>query len=121
LTVTKGVFKDAAKTDQVADFFYAPNDALAQMIVDAWVNPDFKKLLLTPANAKAVLATRGFFWNGTTKQPVVISEAQYNAGYTRSNDDELVLVLPNHDGTCPPGQNLLDTARFLMASTPHGI
>ena len=51
----------------------------------------------------------------------MISEAQYNAGYTQSHDDELVFVLPNHDGTCPPGQNLLDTARLLMASTPHGI
>jgi hypothetical protein len=36
-------------------------------------------------------------------------------------DKEIVFVLPDHDGTCPPGQSLLDTARLLMACTPHGI
>jgi hypothetical protein len=116
-----GIFADAAHTVQVADFSYSPNDSLAQMIVDAWVNPDFNDLLLTPGNAKAVFATRGFFWNGTIKTPVVISEDAYNAGYTRQNDDEVVFVLPKHNGTCPPGQNLLDTAKLLMALTPNGI
>jgi hypothetical protein len=121
VTVTKGIFKDAAKKDQVADFSYAPNDSLAQMIVDAWVNKGFRKLLLDPANAKAVFATRGFYWNGTAKEPVVISEDDYNAGYTRNHDGQIVFVLPNHDGTCPPGDNLLDTAKLLMAATPNGI
>jgi hypothetical protein len=121
VTVPKGIFKDTAQKDQVADFSYAPNDALAQMIVDAWVNKDFKKLLLDPANAKAVFATRGFYWNGTTKEPVVISEDDYNAGFVRKHDGQIVFVLPNHDGTCPPGDNLLDTAKLLMAATPNGI
>jgi hypothetical protein len=120
LTVA-GVFRDQAQTDQVADFSYAPNDSLAQLIVDAWVDPDFKKLLLNHANAKALFATRGFYWNGTSKKPVVITEDDYNGGYTRRHEHELVFVLPNHDGTCPPGQTLLDTARLLMASTPNGI
>jgi hypothetical protein len=51
----------------------------------------------------------------------VISEEEYNAGYTRSHDGQIVFVLPNHDGTCPPGANLLDTAKLLMAATPNGI
>jgi hypothetical protein len=122
VTVAKaGIFKDQAKKDQVADFTYAPNDSLAQMIVDAWVDPEFKKVLLNRANAKALFATRGFYWNGTTKNPVVITEADYNAGYAMQHHDEIVFVLPNHNGTCPPGQTLLNTARLLMAATPHGI
>lgn len=121
VTVPRGIFRDAAQKDQVADFSIAPNDFLAQMIVDAWVNDDFKKILLDPANAKAVFATRGFFWNGTRKRPVVITEAEYNAGYTRKHHDHIVFVLPNHDGSCPPGANLLDTAKLLMAATPNGI
>ena len=88
---------------QVADFSYAPNDALAQMIVDAWVNERFRELLLQRDNAKALKASRGFYWNGTAKNPVVISEAEYNNGYAKRYDDDIVFVLPDHDGTCPPG------------------
>jgi hypothetical protein len=112
---------------QVADFSYAPNDSLAQLIVDAWTDKDFREMLLergkdgTAPNAKALFAARGFFWNGTKKYPVVISEGDYNKIYTKKSDDEVVFVLPDHAGTCPPGQTLLDTARLLMAVTPHGI
>jgi hypothetical protein len=120
LTVA-GIFKDKLKAEQVADFSYYPNDSLAQMIVDAWVDEGFKKILLDPYNAKALFATRGFYWNGTKKTPVVISEDDYNGGYVMRDPNELVFVLPDHDGTCPPGQNLLNTARLLMAATPNGI
>ena len=106
---------------QVADFSYIPNDSLAEMIVDAWVDKHFRDLLLNPANAKAVFATRGFYWNGTTKKPVVITEEAYQTGYWQQEDDEVVFVLPEHDGTCPPGHNLLDTAKLLMGLTPNGI
>ena len=128
-----GIFKTPAKTidDRVADFSYAPNDSLAQMVVDAWCDKNFKDLLLmgedaTKAEArqnaaKALFASRGFFWNGTSKMPIVISENEYNNGWVLSHQDELCFVLPNHNGTCPPGQNLLDTARLLMAATPNGI
>ena len=77
VTVAKpkpGIFRDSTRKEEVADFSYAPNDSLAQMIVDAWVDPEFKKVLLNPANAKALFATRGFYWNGTTRRPVVITE-----------------------------------------------
>jgi hypothetical protein len=120
--VVAGIFRDKEKKEQVADFTYAANDSLAQMIVDAWTDPAFKATLLQPANAKALFAERGFFWNGTTKQPVVISEDEYNAGHVLNDvDNDLIFVLPNHDGTCPAGKNLLDTAKLLMACTPNGI
>jgi hypothetical protein len=46
-----GIFKSPAKTidDRVADFSYAPNESLAEMIIDAWCDADFKDLLLTGA------------------------------------------------------------------------
>jgi hypothetical protein len=115
-----GIYSDAALKNQVADFNYSPNDSLAQLIVDAWVDPHFKSMLLDKNNAKALFATRGFFWNGTKKTPVVITEKKYNDGYHRKAD-EVIFVLPDHSGTCPPGQTLLDSARLLMAVTPNGI
>ena len=119
------IFKKKANAndpnDEVADFSYVPNDALAQLVIDAWVNPDIKAKLLDRATAAEVFATRGFYWNDTFRKPVVISEAEYHAGYWQQEDNEVVFVLPQHDGTCPPGQNLLDTAKLLMGLTPNGI
>jgi hypothetical protein len=120
-TMPRGIFRDKAKTDQVADFSMAPSDSLAQMVVDAWVDQDFRKSLLDPANAKAAFAQRGFFWNGASRTPVVITEKDYADGYSHNHHGELVFVLPDHDGTCPPGKSLLETAKLLMAATPNGI
>jgi len=39
------LFKDKAKTKGVVPFSYTPNDSLAQMIVDAWVDGDFRDQL----------------------------------------------------------------------------
>src|SRR5689334_14902326 len=121
LTMPRGIFRDKAKTDQVADFSIAPSDSLAQMVVDAWVDKDFRKLLLDPAHTKALFAPRGYFWNGTSRKPVVITEKDYENGYSHNHQDELVFVLPDHDGTCAPGKSLLETAKLLMAATPNGI
>jgi hypothetical protein len=115
----------------VPDFSFSPNDALAQFIVDAWANQEFRDSLLeresdnitvTPAaakTAKQALAARGFH----LKRAVVIKEAEYDANYTMQHPDEVVFVLPNHTrpGNPAPGQSLLDTARLLMACTPNGI
>ena len=117
-----GIFRDAAQTERVANFSYAPNDSLAEMIVDAWVDLNFaNQLLNTPGTAKSALSQRGIF----LANPVVITEAQFNQGYTVGNPNvDVIFVLPNQprvDLTPPPGQTLLDTARLLMACTPNGI
>jgi hypothetical protein len=117
----RGIYRDEAKKEQVADFSMAPTDSIAELIVDAWLDEEFKKLLLDPQNAKALFAQRGYYFDGTTKMPVVITEESYNSGYSHKHHNELVFVLPNHDGTCPPGKSLLETARLLMAATPNGI
>ena len=107
---------DALKA-RVADFSYS-NDALAQMIVDAWVDPDFHRGLLDPATAKKELAKRGIY----LKKPVVIDEKDYDDGFASTND-EIVFVVPDKSRTdlASGGLALLDTARLLMACTPHGI
>jgi len=117
-----GIFRDVAQQERIADFSYAPNDSLAQMIVDAWVDPNFtNQLLNTPGAAKSALAQRGIY----LANPIVITEARYNQGFTPGNPDvDVILVLPNQprvDMAPPPGQSLLETARLLMASTPNGI
>jgi len=107
---------DALKA-RVADFSYS-NDALAQMIVDAWVDDAFHRELLDPAIAKKELAKRGIY----LKKPVVIDEKDYDDGFASTND-EIVFVVPDKSRTdmASGGLALLDTARLLMACTPHGI
>jgi hypothetical protein len=107
----------AAEKARVADFSYS-NDALAQMIVDAWVDDAFHDQLLNPAIARKELAKRGVY----LKNPIVIDEKDYVEGFA-SGIDEVVLVVPdkNRADMASAGLALLDTARLLMACTPHGI
>jgi hypothetical protein len=118
-----------ASSVTVPTFSYSPNDSLAQMIVDAWVEKDFRDSLLeraadntvTPAaatQAKLALAARGIYLN----RAVVITEHEHDNDYVMQDDDEVVFVLPNPTRVTPrPGQSLLDTARLLMSCTPNGI
>jgi hypothetical protein len=127
-----GIFRDKEKGKglRVADFSYHPNDSLAQLVVEAWVDKDFRELLLAREKgkvtadaaryAKASLAGRGLY----LQHPVVITEDEYNRGYHMQDPTEVVFVLPDQPRvamTPPPGQSLLETARLLMACTPHGI
>jgi hypothetical protein len=119
LTVANaGIFKDAAKSERVADFSYQ-NDSLAQMIVYAWTDPAFRTWLLQPQNAKDALAQRGIYLN----HPVVITEDQFHHGFPVPDPTAVVFVLPDQPriGVPPLGQSLLETARLLMACTPNGI
>jgi hypothetical protein len=123
------LFKDRAKTKGVAVFSYAPNDSLAQMIVDAWVDDDFRKQLTgrkadgsatddARESARISLAARGIY----LKSAVVITEDEYDNDYILDDADEVAFVLPNQTRVTPrSGQSLLDTARLLMAATPNGI
>ncbi len=116
----------------VPDFSFNPNDSLAQMIVDAWVDQAYQDSLMErDANGKVTdaaalvarvsLAERGIYLN----RAVVISEYEFNNDYTvppAYADEEVVFVLPDPSRVTPrSGQSLLDTARLLMATTPNGI
>ncbi|MGE5145375.1 MAG: hypothetical protein ACM3N5_01430 [Candidatus Eiseniibacteriota bacterium] len=128
----KGIYKPkkADLTDddlRVADFSYQ-NDSLAQLIVDAWLDQPFRDALLERRQGKvtanaASTARSSLMQHGLClSHPVVITEAEYNASYEMSDDDEVVFVLPNRSRVQnPASQSLLDTARMLMACTPNGI
>ena len=128
----RGIYADPAGTaianlqDKVADFSYQ-NDTLAQLIVDMWTGAH-ADLLKAPAvtdygprstNAKAALAARGIY----LKQPIVITEAEYENGHRVQDRNAVVFVLPDpaRITAAPAGQTLLETAKMLMAVTPNGI
>ncbi len=119
-----GGSREPDPSERVADFSYE-NETLAQMIVHAWTDQTFRTKILkrkrngTSPNAKAELAERGIF----LKNPVVITEDEYNDGYHMKDRNGVVFVLPNQARavTPPSGETLLETARLLMACTPNGI
>jgi hypothetical protein len=105
--------------ERVADFSYQ-NETLAQLIVYAWSDQNFRNQLLTdPQQAKQALSDRGIY----LKAPYVITEDQYYNGFDLPDPEGVVFVLPNppRTSTPPQGQTLLETAKLLMACTPNGI
>jgi hypothetical protein len=112
----------AQQTSQqrIADFSYQ-NESLAQMIVYAWSDQNFRNQLLNhnTSFAKQELAARGVY----LKAPYVITEAEYYGGFTLPVSDGVAFVLPDEPrtDTAPQGQTLLETAKLLMACTPNGI
>jgi hypothetical protein len=125
----KGIYKAVAAVsaqqggqpvrERVADFSYQ-NESLAQLIVYAWSDQNFRNQLLTnPQTAKQALADRGIY----LKAPFVITEDQYNNGFNLPDPEGVVFVLPDppRTETPPQGQSLLETAKLLMACTPNGI
>jgi hypothetical protein len=108
---------------RVAEFSYQ-NDALADLIVQAWNSQTFLNQLTTgtpaarTAAAQQALDDRGIHMS----DPIVITEAEYYSGYTMSSNDGVVFVLPNGsraDTSAP--HSLLEVAKLLMACTPNGI
>jgi hypothetical protein len=114
----------------VPDFTYS-SDSLAQIIVDAWIDKEYRDQLLERDShgrvtvAAAQLATSSVNAAGfNLTRAVVIAEHEYFNHYTvpAKHDNEVVFVLPNLNRMTPrPGQSLLETARLLMATTPNGI
>ena len=115
----------------IPSFSFAPNDDLAELIVQAWSIEEFRDQLLErdatrkPTNAAVKAATDAVNAAGfNLKRAVVISEKEHDANYTMQDLTEVVFVLPDRErlGTSfVPGESLLDTARLLMACTPNGI
>ena len=107
-------------------FSFGPNDALAQMIVDAWKNPgkllERDRTTHLPTKAAVADATNRVKKAGfDLARAVVITEAEHDSDYIMQSDDEIVFVLPEKNRVATPASNLLDTAKLLMACTPNGI
>jgi hypothetical protein len=109
-------------------FSYAPNDGLANLIVNAWTNQSFRDALLeresddkTPTASAVQLATAAVNGAGFNLQrAVVISEVEHDNDYEMIEDNEVVFVLPDENRAFNGGL-LLETAKLLMACTPNGI
>ena len=54
-------------------------------------------------------------------KPIVISEDEYYEGFTMTDKDGVVFVLPNAGRANPGAGSLLEVAKLLMACTPNGI
>lgn len=118
---------------KLADFSYENEDVAQEIIVRAWGNPAFKETLLGNQNqghtqtpqeiadrvAAAVTALSGLPNKPfTLKSAIVLTEAEYNAGWDTDDNDQVVFVLPNRSRATG---NLLETAKMLMACVPNGI
>jgi hypothetical protein len=114
--------------EKVADFSYQ-NDELAALIARAWTDAGFRDGLIGDATPNLPIAQRVANAQAALQDlpirpislanPIVITEAEYNAGWECDDDNQVVFVLPNaarHAGT-----NLVETAKLLMACVPNGI
>jgi len=106
---------------KLADFSYQ-NDEIAGLIVHAWTNNGFRNGLLggSIANRKAaaIAALQGLNNPIDLTSPIVISEEEYNHGWDSDDHDQVVFVLPN---ASRQANNLLESAKLLMACVPNGI
>lgn len=106
----------------VAAVFYGPNDLLANVIVRAWTDDDFRDDLLdpNPQKAKKALKKMGLVF----EEVKVLTEDQYYAvgalPYKKTSWKEVVLVLPDapKDVGFP---HSLEVAKVKMQVTPFGM
>ncbi len=116
----------------VPSFSYAPNDGLAQLIVNAWSGHAGTEYLLqrdinnNPTTTAVQQATNQVNTLGgfNLVRAVVISEEEHDNDYVMQDqfaDTEVVFVLPNNTRIDLAGVHLLETAKLLMACTPNGI
>jgi len=108
---------------RVAEFSYQ-NDALADLIVEAWEDNHFLHDLTNgtqaarSAAAQEALDDRGIHMSA----PIVITEAEYYDGFTMNDPNGVVFVLPDGARANQTGDHsLLEVAKLLMACTPNGI
>ena len=126
------------------------DNGLAEMIVQAWADNAFNDGAGYSVNHlgaelmhrdpqtglpdqrawDAAKAAVNFFTNMKLVSAVVISEDEHDDDFTMQDDNQVVLVLPRKARAAVPNavpvhpntpNDLLNTARLLMACTPNGI
>jgi len=130
-TAGKGIYRKTPQgsvandvEQRVAEFSYQ-NDALAELIVEAWSDTAaggfYQKLTSGNENARSKAAKDALDDRGVhLTKPIVITEAEYYAGYTMGDDAGVVFVLPDA-ARADAAKPLLEAAKLLMACTPNGI
>jgi hypothetical protein len=131
-------------TDITLPVFSYQNDNLADLIVAAWADGPFagggvsvphlgraltdrdpQTGLPTTLARNTAKAAVNAMANMDLKSAVVITEEEHDDDYTMQDPDEVVFVLPNQSrlilNPAPTPQQLLETAKLLMACTPNGI
>jgi hypothetical protein len=100
------------------DVSYHPNDRLAEMIAEAWVNPQYRQDLLS--NTEEVFRRAGLY----IENPVVVTESDFQSK-TYITGKQVLFVLPDPPSSThfasPAPSGLLETARLKMAYTAAGI
>jgi hypothetical protein len=117
-----------AEDEATVPTFGFDSSELAELIVQAWTDDQFRKTLLNrkngkPTNAAIKAATAAVNARGLNlKRAVVISEEEHDRHYRMQSPDEVVFVLPDvaRIANAKSGP-LLETARLLMTCTPNGI
>ena len=133
-----------SSTDITLPVFSYQNDKLGALIVAAWANAPFNAGgvnvphlgdalvdrdphtgLPTQAARDTAKAAVNSFAGMDLKSVVVITEDEHDDDYTMQDPDEVVFVLPRSSRVAtvpaPTAQQLLETAKVLMACTPNGI
>ncbi|WP_454626815.1 hypothetical protein [Bradyrhizobium cenepequi] len=106
-----------------------PDTDLPKVIVAVWNNPGniLKRKSGTVVPTQAAVDEATTLINNETgmklKRAVIITEEEHDNDYTMQDDDEVVFVLPNPSRIAASAtQNqLLESAKLLMACTPNGI
>jgi len=113
---------------KLADFSYSSTEIADKIIVRAWTNAGFRDGLVADApnstvtmdqritNARNALQALNPPINLTN--PIVLTEVEYDQGWEMDNDDQVVFVLPKMSRQA---NDLLETAKLLMACVPNGI
>jgi len=129
------------KSDAAQPMFSYSPEKLAPVIVAMWNDtayPNCAALERKPNGsptagaltaARALINTVRSSTNPTgtdfnLEKPVIITEAEHDAGWYMEDEKEVVFVLPNRPRVVYPGSSatqLVETAKLLMACTPNGI
>lgn len=120
---------DTASLEVTVPTFSFDSVGLAELIVEAWTDENFRKSLLARGGDKKVTkdaadaATKAVNARGfNLKRAVIITEEEHDHHYMMQEPDEVVFVLPDSSRIGDlASSSLLETARLLMSCTPNGI
>ena len=119
--------------NEVAVSVHYPNDNLVRAIVKAWTENSFRDALLTypdlhteqdwqkraqPDYARTGNALKQI--DASYDCPIVLTQAQYEWGYQKARDQEVIFVLPDQPAVLD-ARNSFDAAKHAMENVVFGM